>query len=96
MLGLRHAGVQDAGGFAGAHDTGDGLVDCLQDLGVFRLAQITHAGRQVGRADEGAVHAVYRQDLVQRVNAGRRFDLHQHAHLVVGAVQIVGDTVPAR
>ena len=88
--------VQDAGGLAALHDAADGLVDGLRDLGMVGLAQVAHVGGQVGGADEGAIHAVHRQDVIQRVDGARGFDLHQHAHLIVGARQVVGDAVPAR
>ncbi|KRA02324.1 hypothetical protein ASD71_09925 [Achromobacter sp. Root565] len=96
MPGLRHAAVQDASRLAGPHDARNGVVDGLLDHGMFRLAQIAHAGRQIGRSNEDAIHAVHGKNLVQRRDAVRRFDLHQHAHLVVGAFKVVGNAVPAR
>jgi len=96
MLGLRHAAVQDACRLAGPHDARDGIVDGLLDHGMLRLAQVAHAGRQVGGSDKDTIHAVHGQDLVKRRDAVRGFDLHQHAHLVVGAFKVVGNAIPAR
>jgi len=96
MLGLRHAAVQDARGLAGPHDARDRVIDGLFDFRMLGLAQISHAGRQIGRSDEDAIHAVHGQDGVQRLDAGGRLDLHQHAHFVVGAFKVVRDAVPAR
>ena len=55
----------------------------------------TEGGRQVGGADEDAVHALDRGDGVE-VPAGRaRLRLHQQADLAVGLLGIAGVAAPA-
>ena len=47
-------------------------------------------GAEVGRADEDGIHALDRQNVVQRGNTCRGLDLHDEAHLAVGRGQVIG------
>ena len=53
------------------------------------IAQVAHAGGQVGRADKDAVHAVQRGHLACRRSRRQAFDLHHHADMLVHRFEII-------
>ena len=63
---------------------------------MLRVAAEAHIGAQIRRADKHAVHALDIEDLRQIAERFASFDLHQHAHRVVGLMEIIRDAVPAR
>ena len=89
-------GREDAGGFAGFQDAGDGVFDRRLHFGVCGVAHMAHGRREVGRANEHAVHARRGDNRVEVLQCFARFDLHQQANLFVGAFDVVRVMTPAR
>ncbi len=89
----RLIGRENAGRFTVRLDAQQRRFDCLLYFRRAGLAEETHVGSKVGRADEDAVDAIDRGDLVKGGKAGAAFDLQQQADLVVGRLQVIRDAV---
>lgn len=57
-----------------------------------RLAEVTHVGRQIGGANEQAVDAIERGNLVDGGKTCAALDLQDQADFVAGGLKIVADT----
>ncbi|MPM46824.1 hypothetical protein SDC9_93531 [bioreactor metagenome] len=69
-------------------DAAYGVVDGRAHLGVIGLPRMAHAGREIRRADEDAVHAVHRSDGLDLRQCFQRFHLHQQTQLLVGLMHV--------
>src|SRR5690606_19229490 len=87
--------LQDAGCLAGRTNPPDAIFDGLLDVGVPGVTQMAHAGGQIGRADEDAVHALDRHDLIKVGEGFGRFHLAQQTDVVLGLWQVVAYGPPA-
>ncbi len=86
----REGGVrsQDAGGLARRADAAHRVLDRRDHVGVSGLADVAEARRQVRRADEDAVDAVDRGDLLEPVERLARLDLHEQAEFLGGPLGV--------
>ena len=95
MLGQGFVANQDAGGFAASADALESIVDCGHHLGVLGIAQITHVGRQVARANKHAVDAFDVGNVFQMLEAFDGFNLQQQADFFRAALGQVFDAALA-
>jgi hypothetical protein len=77
-------------------DLRDRLLNGGLHLRVLRIAGKAHVGAEIRRADKHAVDAFHIEDLRQIFQRLAGFNLHQHAHGVVGLMEIIRNAVPAR
>src|SRR5690606_2255447 len=82
---------EDAGGLAAGAYATDGVFDGALHFGMLGVARMPQAGRQVGRADEYAVHAVHLGDVLEPIQPLTGFDLHQQAKLIFAGLHVVAD-----
>jgi hypothetical protein len=84
LLRQRRVGREDASGLADRAHGGDAALDDFLYRGVAGLAAVAHAGREVGRAEEHAVHAFGLGNRLEVAHCGHSLGLHQQALLVIG------------
>src|SRR5690606_1532742 len=89
-------GMQDTGRLASLEDAGNRIVDGGLNVRVSWIANMPHCSAQVGRPDKNSVYTFHCGDRFQAVERFRSFYLHHNANFFIGAMQIVGYTVPAR
>ena len=77
------------------HDPRNRCVDGGADVRVRAVADVTHVGGEVARADEQAVDAIDGRNRFEIPQRDTRFDLHDDAQFAVDALDVVLDAAVA-
>ncbi|SQC39515.1 Uncharacterised protein [Klebsiella pneumoniae] len=80
---------------AGLTDLLDGIFNGGLHFRVLRIAAVAHISAEIRRADKHAIYPVDIEDLRQIFQRFASLNLYQHAHGVIGLVDIIRDAIPA-
>ena len=73
----------------------DGIFNGGLHFRVLRIAAVAHISAEIRRADKHTIYPVDIEDLRQIFQRFASLNLYQHAHGVIGLVDIIRDAIPA-
>ena len=80
---------EDAGGLAGFADALPGVFDGGPHFRMVRIAEMPQCRGKIAGTNEQSIHAIDGGNRLDFLPGGAAFNLHQHAKLIVDALEIV-------